>query len=218
MTGTVHDIRTGRETGPEAFVGGTMMRSPASVATPVSACRAREAACLALLGLAAGPGGATVAEATAVLAHVAAGEWRAPEGLLERSAEALVEADLVEAAPEGRLFVTRAGRDALDCLLTAPEPAPVDPVTRVVLSLRLCLLDRLPPEDRAARADALAAAYGTVLDRRRAEAERFCGGLPLLGLWSRERARRLEAERDLCARVRDLFTLSGPLEGAAASG
>lgn len=210
MMGTVHDIRTGH-----------VLRAPqrpAPVSTPASACRAREAACLALLGLAAGGGGATVEDAEAVLTHVAAGEWRAPADLLSRSADALAESGLVEADDRGRLVVTREGRDALDCLLTAPEPAPVDPVTRVVLSLRLCLLDRLPPEERAARADALAAAYGTVLDRRHAEAERFCGGLPLLGLWSRERGRRLEAERDLCARVRDLFTLSDPLEGVAASG
>lgn len=146
MIGAVHEFRKGRITRRPA---------PGPVATPQSACRAREAACLALLGLAAGAGGATVDEAAAVVAHVAAGEWRVPEELLQRSAEHMAEAGLVEIDRKGRLFATREGRDALGCLLTAPEPAPVDAMARVVLSLRLCLLDRLPPEDRAARANAL---------------------------------------------------------------
>lgn len=86
-----------------------------------------------------------------VLAHLAAGEWRAPEALLSQTATTLTDSGLIRADRRGRLVLTREGRDALDCLLTAPEPAPVDSVTRVVLSLRLCLLDRLPPEERASR-------------------------------------------------------------------
>jgi hypothetical protein len=210
MTGTLHSS--------EAKIMPGAGGRPLPVTTPISACRAREAACLVLLGLAAADGGATVEEAAAVLAHVAAGDWHPPADLLCTAAERLLDTAHARAMADGRFQATPAGCEALDCLLTAPVPAPVDAVTRVVLSLRLCLLDRLPPEARAMQADALASAYGAVLDRRYVEAERFCNGMPLLGLWSRERGRRLEAERELCARVRDLFAFSGPGEAMAASG
>lgn len=192
------------------------MMSSARVVTTRAACRSREAACLALLGLAAAPEGAAEEEAEAVIAHVADSEWRAPAGLVHQAAAALVAADLVTVDGRGRLHLTQAGQDALHCLLVAPVALPDGPVERVVLSLRLCLLDRLPEPERATQAHALAAIYGRLVEDRRAEAERFAAGLPLLGVWSRERRRRLEAERDLCARVRDLLTLDpGPMMASA---
>lgn len=177
------------------------------VATRVS-CRAKEAACLAVLGLAEGAAEAvSPAEIEAVLAMVGAEEWRPPQGLVAQAVGGLLAADLVVCDGRGALRTTEAGRDALHCLLMAPVAAPIEPVERVILSLRLCLLDRLPEPERAAQADALVAAWNAVIEVRRREEERVAHGLPLLGLWSRQRRRRLEDERDLCARIRDRLIL-----------
>lgn len=193
--------------GSEARSGAAPGPRLADVATAPVTPRAREAACLAILGPATGRGGVSADEAAAVLDHVAAGEWRPAPDLLSQTAEALVAAEMVTVGPEERLFATIGGQDALHCLLMAPVAPPVDAVTRVVLSLRLCLLDRLPLAERMAQADALAAACEALVAARHQEAERLATALPLLGAWTRLRRGRLEHDRDLCARVRDLVSL-----------
>ncbi|SOD89836.1 Putative AphA-like transcriptional regulator [Caenispirillum bisanense] len=190
--------------------------APRVVATRAS-CRAKEAACLAVLGLTQGTTETVAAaEIEAVLATVGAEEWHPPQGLVTQAIGGLLAAELVACDGRGVFRATPAGRDALHCLLMAPVAAPAEPVDRVILSLRLCLLDRLPERERAVQADALVSAWNAVLDARRRSEERLAHGLPLLGLWSRQRRRRLEDERDLCARIRDALLL-GECGGVSAA-
>lgn len=188
------------------------------VVTTRASCRAKEAACLAVLGLANGRDGdaVSVGEIEAVLATVGAEEWRPPQGLVTQAVGGLLAAELVTCDGRGAFRSTSSGRDALHCLLMAPVTAPAEPVDRVILSLRLCLLDRLPEPERAMQADALVAAWTAVLEARRRSEERLAHGLPLLGLWSRQRRRRLEDERDLCARIRDSMVLGDGMPAPAA--
>lgn len=198
---------------------GAVVAGARATATRAS-CRAKEAACLTVLGLtqrAADADAVTCAEVEAVLGTVGAEEWHPPQGLAAQAIGGLLAAELITCDGRGAFHGTAAGRDALHCLLMAPVAAPMEPVDRVILSLRVCLLDRLPEPERATQADALVAAWTAVLDARRRAEERFAHDLPLLGLWSRQRRRRLEDERDLCVRIRDCLVLGEAAGTALAS-